>query len=1146
MNESNICELAYSIIEQLDTGSAAQDGKAKEGKAKQARMLALVPSNQQAHELCHQLKFFGASTKRLTADDILLVPDNEVLIYDSFSPDPQLSSQRIEAIYRLLNSDYQVAVFSLFSFLRLLAPKSYFTGSGIRVRTGQAVDFTEFAGNLTESGYARCSHVSQPGEMAVRGSIIDIYPIMSSEDQPCRLEWLDDKIESLRLFEPEEQTSIKKIDRLNILPAFEFPVDAAARERFVENWQASFFGSARRHPIYMDIEAGRMPAGIESFLPLFFDNPAASFFDYFPDGCRFFGLPDLDKEVKRILDDFTRRWHELGGEEAVLLHPEKLFLSHAEFKKRLWKNSYKPILSARDKSKYEKLDLAVDLEHDNKLEKLLAFLDDYDGKVLLGLVSGRRHKLIKKWLGDAGINFTEPDSWQEFNASGKDISVMRTDLREGLITNDWALICERELFGNIIAGDKRKSASAELVEQLRDLSSFTPGELVVHEHYGLGRFCGLEMRETDNILAEYLVIEYAEKTKLYLPISKLNLLTSYSSVVGTGSEYPLDKLGSGKWNKRKLQAAGKARDNAAELLQIYAKRQKQQGIVFDEPATDYEEFVLGFPFDETDSQLAAIDEVIKDMLSHKKTDRLICGDVGFGKTEIAMRAAYLAVASGYQVSLLTPTTILATQHLLSFRSRFANTPFVINGLSRMEAGHTKIRNKLVAGQIDIIIGTHALLSKKVKFKKLGLVIIDEEHKFGVRQKEKLKEMHDHVDIISLTATPIPRTLNLALSNLRDISLLTSPPPGRLPIKTYTGLYNEELVKEAIKRELQRDGQVYYVFNDTVAIADQAEYLRKLFPEIKIAVVHGKMDSAQLEEAMHDFYHNNISVLVCTSIIENGLDIPNSNTIIISDAERFGLAQLHQLRGRVGRRSRQAFAYVMLSRDNQKNLLAVQRLKALRDNSELGMGFNLASHDLELRGGGEILGKEQSGFVQKVGVVLYAQMLTDAVKMLGKDRALKPRGFSATDSLGCEVQVALSAFFPHDYIAYVPERIRLYRQMYRADMPTLDKIQAELQDKYGPLPLFASNLFEIHKLRIKAQGLGIEELRITASRGYARLSDDYPRALEACEQMAEKEPEQYVFSNKILRFACEDSQGLRQIILLNNLLRSISANLPAAA
>ncbi|MBE8182348.1 MAG: transcription-repair coupling factor, partial [Candidatus Portiera sp.] len=1036
---------------------------------RQRKLLVIADGVGRSHELLRQMNFFLGDKSMQHKDDILLIPDNQVLAYDSFSPDPHTTSKRINAFYKLLNGNYKVAVVSIGSLLRLTPPPSYFIGQGLNVQRGQEINRSEFISNLMNSGYNQCNHVAQPGDMAVRGAIVDVFP--AAADCPYRLEWLDDNIESLRSFNVKDQTSIEQLEHIKILPSTEFPVHEDSVAKFIDAWQSNFSGAARRHPVYYDLKRGIIPAGIESFLPLFFDASLGCVFDYLSGedtdsgattkGYDILYPPQIKTQAGILLSEAKSRWQDLGGEEAVLMPPSSLFLDEEQLESILSakNNLYVPQTESSPADIY---DVSIDIGHSDRseiLNKFSKFVDGYDKKILLCLTSAKRYELLKDWLKLASLDYQEINSWAEFQdassstSSKQNIYMAKGNINHGLIAKNWAMLCETELFGNVVIDTTIASPEDSSILSLADKGTFTPGELVVHKEFGVGRFLSLENRSYGDYSGDFIVIEYAESTKLYLPVHNLHFLSSYSAL--PGAEHPLDKLGGKQWGNRRRKALSKIEDTAASLLKIYAEREQQKGLVFSKPDKGYEEFSLGFPYEETLGQSRAIADIIEDMTSSKKSDRLICGDVGFGKTEVAIRAVYLAVTSGYQVAILTPTTVLASQHINSFRDRFATTPFVIEGLSRLSGSSSDILSKLDSGKIDIIIGTHALLGKSVKFAKLGLVIIDEEHRFGVKQKEKLKSLHPQVDIISLSATPIPRTLNFALSGLRDISLLANPPPGRLPIKTYTGGYDDALVKEAIQRELMRDGQVYYVFNHVNYAESKREYLQEMFPDASIEVIHGQLDKQKLEEILRGFYHRQISILVCTSIIENGLDAPNANTIIIDEPELFGLSQLHQLRGRVGRRKRQAFAYLLTSYEGISNKRALKRIHAIKDNSDLGSGFNLATYDLELRGAGEMLGAEQSGFMQKLGLELYTQMLNEAVLSLSSASNKNDKATPTTSTtMTCDLDLAVSAFIPDDYIEDLMERVRIYKQLATGNREAVENIKKQMLDRYGSLPLYA--------------------------------------------------------------------------------------------
>ena len=1239
MTDNSSSILAYRVASQV----AQQNDK---------KILVITAGAAQSYEVQRQLDFFlksgnssggslekspkenpGESSENNTQQPnesaSLLIPDNENLPYDSFSPGKMLASKRIKSIYRMLSGEYQILLIGINTLIRLLAPRSYFLGRGLAIKNGQTLDYQAFSEQLLNNGYIKCNFVRQPGEMAVRGAIMDMFPAASP--LPYRIELLDDTVVSLRSFSVEEQTSIETVPSINILPSTEYPVSEDARQCFCRSWQRFFSGEARLHPTYKEIKQGLIPQGIESFLPFFFegskntppgkstdtppDKPIGktlgktleSYFDYLSASItshQVFYAEDIFNHAQQLIDDAKLRYETLGGESAVLLPPDFLYLSVEQLKNHLkgQQNLYEDSQKNQIKLEVSNLpELRARMESDIKLEKLAKFSKQYEGKILICASSMRRKELLKSWLEQAEINYAVFSDWNSFinskNVKGTNtVGLMLADITDGIYLAEWAIITENNIFNESIhQSSEVKSSTAAFAPQsqllIKNIAHIAPGELVVHTEHGVGKFLGLEQITHQDYCSEYISIEYAEQTKLYLPVHNLHLLSRY---IGRGErQHSLDKLGSKQWSIRKANAMRKIEDSAASLLELYAKRANRKGITFMPPTNEYEEFSAGFPYAETEDQLKAINDVLKDMLAEKKTDRLVCGDVGFGKTEVAMRAAYIAAASGYQVALLVPTTILAGQHLQTFSNRFANTPFMIKQLTRLSGSKNvkQIKEDIVKGKADIIIGTHALLSKSMAFKNLGLVIIDEEHRFGVRQKEKLKSLREDVDILSLTATPIPRTLNLALSGLRDISLMASPPPGRLPIKTYVGGHSDEIIKEAITRELMRDGQVYYVYNNIAAIQQKADSLGKLFPDVRSAIIHGSMDKWQLEETMHDFYHKKIAILVSTTIIENGLDVPNANTIIIEKAENFGLAQLHQMRGRVGRRKRQAFAYFLISNESGIKSKAAKRIKAVGDSSLPGLGFNLAANDLEIRGAGEILGTEQSGSIQKIGLELYTQMLEKTVLSLQrkqKQKQQKPStehkggsdavansarsaASSASQSaapalsdttmpeINSEVDITVSALLPDDYIDDVYERLITYKRMATGNETTLNAIRKELKDKYGELPPYAANLFEIHHIRIMAQQLGITKLTLARTIGKALISKEFTQTINRCRELMEEDPHNYGFKmegdgngdgagvgggaeNGSLHFRCSGTDDAKQLSEVNRILIAIQDSL----
>ena len=975
--------------------------------------------------------------------------------------------------------------------------------------------------------------MQEPGELALRGSLLDIFP--TGTLLPYRIDWLDDDIDSIRTFSPQDQRSLERVESVEFLPANEFPLAAAAKREFRIAWQRTFSGKDRQHPIYQDLGRGFIPQGLENYLPFFFAK-LSSMFDYLSQPHLVFSTEDYPAAATAFHRNVQERYDKI--KHNPVLPPKSLFLTKEEFRRALNQHNCSLRLNS---SHYGKLPaVEVNFRSSNRISRLVEFITTGRKRVLICLNSLSRKELIAEWLRQAGIGYETCDGWKEFANGENSVYIMRADHIGGLLNNkeNWAIITEAELFNepSMRQVGRRKTANGAPPELLfSNLAQLQQGELVVHLDYGVGCFQGLKKITHQGYSQEYLVLEYAEKTLLYVPVTNLQLISRY--IGASREERGLDKLSSHKWNTHKAKAVRRIQDTATQLLDIYARRSKEKGLVCAAPHLDYEAFVSRFPFQETPDQQKTINQVLEDMLSDKVMDRLVCGDVGFGKTEVAMRAAHLAAYSSYQVAVLVPTTLLAQQHLETFKERFNGSPLKIDSLTRLGATQAQrnIKESLARGATDIIIGTHSLLNRNIKFKKLGLVIIDEEHRFGVRQKERLKALRNNVEVLSLTATPIPRTLNLALSGLRDISLIASPPKQRLAVKTFVCHYDKDLIKEAIAREMLRGGQVYYVFNNIAEIDRRAAQLEKLFPNMRVAVIHGSMSKHLMEKTMRDFYHNRFELLVCTTIIENGLDVPNANTLIIERADKFGMAQLHQLRGRVGRRSHQAYAYLLT--EGRVGADAAKRLKVISEAQELGLGFTLSTYDLEIRGAGEILGDEQSGTVERIGLELYTYLLERTVYALRHQKTLN------LDEMLSEVDICVNAYLPDDYIADTYERLIVYKRISGADEARLADLRVELADRFGEIPSAVANFFELQQLRLTAQGLGIHKIKANG-KGVGQLQlNPHNRALfqSAC-RLAQEEPNQLSFNNDKLRFQFKTENDAMLLSELNRLLALLSSSL----
>ncbi|MDX1633367.1 MAG: transcription-repair coupling factor [Marinobacter sp.] len=1062
--------------------------------------LVIAGSTDEAIRLEQAMRFYLAlpsdeDQPGITDDglELLSLPDWETLPYDLFSPHQDISSRRIRTLHRLPRTDRGVLVVPARTLMHRLPPVDYLQGNTLLLEVGQSLDTERWRLQLEAAGYRHADNVYEHGEYAVRGAILDIYPMGAT--LPYRIDLFDNEIETLRTFDPETQRSIDRIERIELLPANEFPWHKEARSAFRGRWFEQFPNAAKDAPIYQDITQAITPPGIEYYLPLFFDN-TATLFDYLPPETRVFTAPGLETAVEQFQADAWGRYEERRHDRMrPILEPAQLFLRKEEMfshLKRFARVSPQAEPAGGQSAREVHCpgaalpNVAMDGRATDPARRLREFLADFHGRVLIcAESSGRREALIESLA--ANRIRTEPlDSWQAFLAAPDiRLAVSIAPLEEGLLLPDQglALITETALYGERVLQRRRRDKPTEVNDGgYRDLSELRVGAPVVHIDHGVGRYLGLETITVEGDAAEFLKLEYAGSSKLYVPVSSLHLISRYT---GSDTEHaPLHKLGTERWSQAKQKALEKIRDTAAELLDVYARREAREGYQFDQPGEAYRSFAAGFPFEETPDQQAAIEAVIADMTGERPMDRLVCGDVGFGKTEVAMRAAFMATHSGKQVAVLVPTTLLAQQHYESFRDRFSDTPVNVELLSRFRtSGQTSTALQNIAeGRADIVIGTHKLLQGDITFKNLGLVIIDEEHRFGVQQKEKFKALRAEVDLLTLTATPIPRTLNLAMGHLRDLSIIATPPARRLSVKTFVRQRDDAMVKEAILREILRGGQVYFLHNEVNTIQKTAEDLRRLIPEARVGVAHGQMRERELEQIMSDFYHKRFNVLVCTTIIETGIDIPSANTIIIERADKFGLAQLHQLRGRVGRSHHQAYAYLLTPPPKSLTSDARKRLEAISEAQDLGAGFMLATHDLEIRGAGELLGEEQSGQIESIGFTLYMQLLDEAVTAIREGRTPNAE---LPLSHGTEMNLRIPALIPDDYLPDVHNRLMLYKRIASADSAdALKELQVEMIDRFGLLPEPAKNLMRQCHLRLRAEALGIT--KVDAGKEWARL------------------------------------------------------------
>ncbi len=1045
--------------------------------------LVITTDTAMADQLERELRFFAPQLP------VLSFPDWETLPYDRFSPHQDIISQRLKTLHQLPSVTQGILVVPMTTLLHRIAPRSFLGGSVLMLEVGQQLDMEQMRLDLDASGYRCVDTVYEHGDYAVRGALLDLYPMGSR--LPLRIDLFDDEIETLRTFDPETQRSIDKVEHVHLLPAKEFPLDKAALTGFRARFRERFDVDYRRCPVYQDLSEGLVPAGVEYYLPLFFEE-LHSLFDYLPDNTLLFSLPGIEGSAEHFWTDVRNRYQEQSVDKTrPLLTPAELFLSVEDCFALI--KRFPRILCHQDPigpaagnihfSCQAPPELPIDNRLDQPLAALQTFASSFEGRILYVVESAGRREAMLDLLARIDVKPDTVESWPDFLAGKAAHSIMVAAVDQGMLCGSpaIALVAENQLFGQRVMQRRRRGKATDLGDAvIRNLTELREGSPVVHIDHGVGRFLGLVNLTVEDQQAEFLTLLYADEAKLYVPVSNLHLIARYTG--GEDEHAPLHRLGSEQWQKAKRKAAEKVRDVAAELLDVYARRGARKGFSFSAPERDYQVFADAFPFEETADQEAAIEAVITDMIKPQPMDRLVCGDVGFGKTEVAMRAAFLAVHGGKQVAVLVPTTLLAQQHYNSFRDRFADWPVKVEVMSRFKSAK-EIKaavGELAEGKVDIMIGTHKLLQGDIQFQNLGLMIIDEEHRFGVRQKEQLKALRSEVDVLTLTATPIPRTLNMAMSGMRELSIIATPPARRLSVRTFVMQQQAPVLKEAILRELLRGGQVYYLHNEVQTIEKCAADLAELVPEARIGISHGQMPERALEQVMGDFYHRRFNVLVTTTIIETGIDVPNANTIIIERADKFGLAQLHQLRGRVGRSHHQAYAYLLTPHGKKLTSDAEKRLEAIAAAQELGAGFTLATHDLEIRGAGELLGEGQSGQIQAIGFTLYMDMLERAIKAIksGNQPSLdQPLGG------GPDINLRLPALIPDDYLPDVHSRLILYKRIANAaDDEALKDLQVEMIDRFGLLPEATKILFRITSLKLRCTPLGISKVDVGPEHG----------------------------------------------------------------
>ena len=1033
-------------------------------------------------------------------DTAVFLPDWETLPYERFSPHQDLVSERLSALWQIKSGTADVLFVPVATAMQKLPPVPFLAGRTFWLKTGQTLDIGRLKSDLVDAGYNHVSHVVAAGEFAVRGGIVDLFPMGS--EMPYRIDLFDDEIDSIKTFDTETQRTISPVSEIRLLPAHEFPIDSEAQKIFRSRFREEVDGNPNDAAVYKAVSNGHFGAGVEYYLPLFFENELETLFDYIGEDALFVSLGDVHAEANRFWSDVKSRYAMAQGDETYPpLLPQHLYLSSDVFAGHL--KNYGQVLPDVSGKEHTLPDLAVNRQSDEPLQALKDFQTTFDGRILLCAESLGRRETMLGFLQQNGLKAKPVSDWQGFLSAHEPLMITVAPLAYGFKLGGLhspsqqqptpasegegkavaaqgaiAVITESELYQYVARSrvhNRRKKHAAVSDGLLRDLAEINIGDPVVHEEHGIGRYMGLVTMDLGGETNEMMLLEYAGEAQLYVPVSQLHLISRYS---GQAHEnVALHKLGSGAWNKAKRKAAEKARDTAAELLNLYAQRAAQSGHKFEINELDYQAFADGFGYEETEDQAAAIVAVIKDLTQAKPMDRLVCGDVGFGKTEVALRAAFVAVMGGKQVAVLAPTTLLVEQHAQNFADRFADFPVKVASLSRFNNSKaTKAALEGMAdGTVDIVIGTHKLVQDDIKFKNLGLVIIDEEHRFGVRQKEQLKRLRANVDILTMTATPIPRTLSMALEGLRDFSLITTAPSRRLAVKTFVKPFSEGSVREAVLRELKRGGQVFFLHNEVDTIENMRERLETLLPEARIGVAHGQLRERELEQVMRDFLQQRFNVLLCSTIIETGIDIPNANTIIINRADKFGLAQLHQLRGRVGRSHHQAYAYLLTPEYITKD--AEKRLDAIAAADELGAGFTLAMQDLEIRGAGEILGEGQSGEMIQVGFTLYTEMLKQAVRDLKKGR--QP-DLDAPLGITTEIKLHSPALLPESYCPDIHERLVLYKRLAVCEtVQQINAIHEELVDRFGLPEQPVKTLIESHHLRLAAKELGIDAIDATS-------------------------------------------------------------------
>ncbi len=1053
-------------------------------------VVVVVDDIAHADRLEAEIRFYSSNQL-----NIYHLPDWETLPYDVFSPHQGIISERLKTLHRLPSTGSgDIILVPVNTLLQRLCPRSYIAGKVQLYSVGQKLDLDEVRRSLEAGGYSNVSQVMEHGEFTVRGAIIDLYP--AGAKVPYRIDLFDDEIETIRRFDPGSQRSEDKVDSIEILPAREFPTDKEAIKGFRERYRQRIEGDPLASQIYTSVSEGRMPNGIEYYLPLFFSE-LETVFNYLPENSLYISPDTLSGSIDHFWQDLNERYEQRRHDiERPLLPPASLYLEAETIADTL--AGLAQIECHRHSSPLHPEDNFpvkappephLQNPHASQGDALQQFLEGYQGRCLLIAETPGRREILLSMLHERHLFPRQCESWQSFLDAEEALCITVADMEQGLLlesttdTPTITVLTEQQIYGQHAAQKRlRKKRGVDADAIIKNLTDLHLGSPVVHLDHGIGRYLGLQKLSGAGFDTEFLALEYARGDKLYVPVTSLHLISRYTGA--SPENAPLHTLGSDQWQKARRKAAAQARDVAAELLEIHARRAATQGRSYAVNQDEYNSFVASFPFEETPDQAKAINSVLEDLASPQPMDRVVCGDVGFGKTEVAMRAAFAVASNGKQVAILVPTTLLAQQHFQNFSDRFADWPIRVECLSRFNSAKQQqaILDQLAEGKVDIVIGTHKLLQKSVKFADLGLTIIDEEHRFGVSHKEKLKALRAEVDILTLTATPIPRTLNMSLAGIRDLSIISTPPVARHSINTFVTQWNDALIEEACQREMKRGGQIYFLHNEVKTIEKVVRDLETLVPEARIEFAHGQMPEKQLEQVMLDFYHQRFQILVCTTIIESGIDVPTANTIIINRADKLGLAQLHQIRGRVGRSHHRAYAYLFTPPESLLTGDAKKRLDAIESLEDLGVGFSLATHDLEIRGAGELLGENQSGQISEVGFTLYSELLEKAVASL---KAGNIPDVDADLNTGTEIDLGIPALIPDDYVYDIHLRLILYKRIASAKTPAeLDELRVEFIDRFGLLPEAVKNLFRITELKLTTEQIGIQ--RIEANESGAKI------------------------------------------------------------